>query len=151
MSVYLPTNSQTTILKFLTHPLVPYGDHRKREREIFLFISFMLCLHNAPNFLTEFTEFQNRPWNPVFIIQVTSFCPSSFLKIVIPAIIPTILRLILWIDKREAFSGFCPQFSAPSGSQLLLPKAWRSKDALCRSVYSLVTHPLTTKGFIVYI
>ena len=69
----------------------------------------MLCVHNAPKFswnsLSSNTDLQIS-----FTIQVHSFCPSTFLTIVISSTKPIVLHPILWIDKREAFSGVCPKF-----------------------------------------
>lgn len=71
-----------------------------------------------------------------FIMQVASFCPSSFLKIVIPSIIPTVLHLILWIDKREAFSGFCPPILGPFWLSAFITKGMKDQKMLFAEVFT---------------
>lgn len=101
-------SSQMSIEKFLTHPLTLIEITGKEIENIFLFFFFSLCTYALKfswNSLSSNTDLQIS-----FTIQVDSFCPSTFLTIVISSTMPIVLHLILWKDKREAFSGVCPKF-----------------------------------------
>ena len=82
-----------------------------------------------------------------FIIQVASFCPLSFLIIIIPSITPIVLYLILWIDKREAFSGFCLKFSGLFLALSFYCQRREDQKMLFAEVFTACNLPSHNKGF----